>query len=908
MSGLSSPPPRFLPPISPYHRPSSPTSMSPGTRRGRTAGSSEEGHLRDLSPSTTLRAFTEKPIPFDTARDEYKIFACIESLTPAEKDLGARVARAAQRLKSWCAEIEQWGWTGTFEPPSADFREKRRRSLEMRIREHVRGDDAAETIGPLEYWGSLLSVEVEAHEIRLDEMSDELLALDVEELKQHFLGIHNVNKSRPSSAGYEATRQSYTPMGDFNILITQTLVSALPHHSKFKDGLSTWTARVSVLREAPRFLADLGTSQKAMQLGWDALEPPTDFSDAAFDKWNDAVETISGVLQEKVSDLGRRLDGLLDTLEEHEDCIPDHWIDTFEKVEADYGRWAHDSRRRVIEFDVQRRTEKQDDVAKTRESSETLALHSGPGDTTTEGPQQTVAAPEPQVPKVVEDATRSVTAFKSDIPAPENVPATHAQTYQTKPLAEEEDVDDDSIFEEGDTVIHNEPEETEGDLVLDSMHNGSASTSFSDTPIIVSPDESNELAERPRTPASRRGSVDSISSNISLTSSPPGPGDESPSLRSGFNRPARAPRPALNAAMSKRRPAKNGKDLSADIDSTPPWPPSQFSAQDSAADLERKISDILTTIPAHIRLTSHKDADNRAAKRNLANKSSKGYLRATRSISGMKSPELTLSPAKQNFDSANGPSGRKSAAAQRGENDIQLYHLTQPGKEHPIKLFIRRVGENGERVMVRVGGGWADLGEYLRQYAEHHGRRTVSEGKFEILGLEVKNPESPRPESAMSKRDRRCSGGASITSSNTTPQKKQDDSIPPVPPIPNLIGTPNGLTNNASTPSTTSSRHSWTGNEVGLSGPNSRKLDLSNEKKEWVDGMMEQAKRSVSGTMLTSKKSEHALGNQNMDRAESRSESRSQSRAGGRKPEFGDLGKIGGTKRVFLRGGGVSEH
>ena len=38
--------------------------------------------------------------------------------------------------------------------------------------------------------------------------------------------------------------------------------------------------------------------------------------------------------------------------------------------------------------------------------------------------------------------------------------------------------------------------------------------------------------------------------------------------------------------------------------------------------------------------------------------------------------------------------------------------------------------------MVRVGGGWADLGEYLRQYAEHHGRRTISEGKFEILGLE----------------------------------------------------------------------------------------------------------------------------------------------------------------------------
>ena len=35
---------------------------------------SEEGHLRDLTPATTLRAFTEEPVPFDTAREEYKIF------------------------------------------------------------------------------------------------------------------------------------------------------------------------------------------------------------------------------------------------------------------------------------------------------------------------------------------------------------------------------------------------------------------------------------------------------------------------------------------------------------------------------------------------------------------------------------------------------------------------------------------------------------------------------------------------------------------------------------------------------------------------------------------------------------------------------------------------------------------
>src|SRR5690606_33694336 len=41
-----------------------------------------------------------------------------------------------------------------------------------------------------------------------------------------------------------------------------------------------------------------------------------------------------------------------------------------------------------------------------------------------------------------------------------------------------------------------------------------------------------------------------------------------------------------------------------------------------------------------------------------------------------------------------------------------------------------------ERVMVRVGGGWADLGEYLKEYAMHHGsqRRVVSQ-RVEVTDL-----------------------------------------------------------------------------------------------------------------------------------------------------------------------------
>jgi hypothetical protein len=1073
MAAFSSPL-RLAPPMTPRRVPS-PT-MSPGGRRGRMHGISEEGSLRDLSPDTTLRAFTQRPLPFDTNCDEYKIFSCIESLTAAERDLGARVAKAAQRLKSWCSEIEQWGWSGSFDQPSEAYREQRRRSLELRIREHVGDADLTNALPPLEYWGSLLSVEVESHEARLDDIEEEMLKLDVEELKEHVLDMHPAGKSRPSSAGFGAHRQSYKPMDDFSFLITQTLLSALPAHAQLKDRLNTWTARISTLREVPRYLDDLGTAQKAMRLGWTAIDPPTDTSDDAFAEWKEAVDTISNVLGNKVTDLGRRLDLMLDTLEGREDCIPDNWIETFEGIEADYGRWALESRKIVIDFDVRRKWEKKsaavqqpivlhhqetapnqnittqptagasntEQAAHTRQAvnkddptigvppksgavAQTLANDSDGSTTMADQlghtakaaaqpvavnvreyrsglsrpaslvtlsprvaspakaaqntrlrsnmedhgnshsvPNSPFATPHSESPRLVTSVagtpTHSFTPTKKPwfmtdaaprsanngsveedqsglLPAsspvtkvPETSRETHASAENFAPHARNLEtvciIDDESEFEEGDTVVHNdeeeEPEFEEGDTVV---HNDLDETSevavpiqllpqlsqdghssvdekteedlrfrrrpsnLTDIPIITANDDQDALIqEPPQTPRSRRDSEGSISSDMSFESSPPGYIEDSPSVRNATNRSVRQPRPELNAAMAKRRLGKSTADNSI---VSAPWPPTQFSQKASVEDLERKISDILTTIPAHIRLTSGPGADAPEVKptRGLATKGSRAYLRAARSVSGLKSPALTLSPAKSEFDNA--ASGRKSAAATRIDNDIKLYHLTQPGKDQPVKLFIRRVGENGERVMVRVGGGWADLGEYLRQYAEHHGRRTASDGKFEILGLEVKNNEaanSPvRPESAMSKKDRRVSSASPLNTPTKSTSTSADDAVPPMPSF--TSATP-GIAEEPTVSSTTSSRRSWGGDEVGLSGPKAKKLDLSGEKLDWIEGMMKQA-RTVSGNIMPAA---HAR----EERIESRSESRD---GGGKKPEFGDLGKVGGTKRIFLRGG-----
>ncbi|KAF2994058.1 hypothetical protein E8E13_001851 [Curvularia kusanoi] len=985
MAAFSSPM-RLAPPLTPRRAPS--PMMSPGTRRGRILGASEESHLRDLSPATTLRAFTEEPIPFDTTRDEYKIFACIDSLTPAERDLGMRVAKAAQRLKSWCAEIEQWAWTGGFEQPSEEDKERRRRSLEARIAEHVANSDA---LAPLEYYGSLLSTDLEQHEARLDDMSEELLKLDVDELKEYVLDMHPQGRSRPGSAGFGSPRSTYRPMDDFSFLITQTLLSALPHHAKLKDRLNTWTARVSILRAAPRYLDDLKQAQRAMRLGWDALVPPKDASDTAFKQWKGAVDTISGVLRSKVSDLGQRLDRMLDTLEGRDDCLPDRWIDVFEALEVDFGRWVPESTRRVIDFDVRRQSsqakqgdlETKQDNRKPHTHSNDPVQHSTPllpldkrvhelskePDSfpvkASEGNSNILTADREDSTRAVEHATDSTPSVSSPEEALQEVsqedcrPAipveetglshghprivvnavssggsgeTASPDISTQPSSNSLaptplSADGDYEFDEGDTVVHNEDEVSpvgaspvvgvarklplilgsEDGIPAGATHKVETKAS-THSPALTSTDGTD--VEAPQTPRSRRLSTSSLSSATSLESSPMSTVEESPTARTAGNRSIRGPRPELNAAMRKRRPAKNA--ALPNLDSAP-WPPTQFSHKKPSTvdDLERKISDILTTIPAHIRLTSGPGADAPEVKssRGLSHKSSKGYLRAARSASGLRAqtPQLTLSPAKNDFEGANAGAGRRSTNA-RIDNDIKLYHLTQPGKEQPIKLFIRRVGENGERVMVRVGGGWSDLGEYLRQYAEHHGRRTASEGKFEVLGLEVHNSDNAatRPGSAMS--TRRASGGRKTP--NTTPDGKlaglgiSIDSPPPPMPRFERESTP-AIAEEAPTPPSNDSQRSWHGSEVGLAGPKVKKVELTGDKLEWIEGMMKQA-RSVSNSNLNvaTKEDERGEG-RSKSRSESRSASRSTSRAAAKRPvqDFVDLGKTGSTRRVFMRGG-----
>ncbi|KAI3119762.1 hypothetical protein CBS147330_8586 [Penicillium roqueforti] len=149
--------------------------------------------------------------------------------------------------------------------------------------------------------------------------------------------------------------------------------------------------------------------------------------------------------------------------------------------------------------------------------------------------------------------------------------------------------------------------------------------------------------------------------------------------------------------------------------------------------LDEKINSILNSLPGKIHLvdSNHEvDASSSVSsvdrRMRYRSESPTGPTRST-----TPAPSLTLMPAARR---------RHSHAYKTEDSCVKLYHLHHGGQSAPTKLFVRTVGEEGQRVMVRVGGGWADLGEYLREYVIHHGRRKVSETpRVEVQGIKTRS-------------------------------------------------------------------------------------------------------------------------------------------------------------------------
>ncbi|KAK3994788.1 hypothetical protein QBC44DRAFT_40353 [Cladorrhinum sp. PSN332] len=415
----------------------------------------------------------------------------------------------------------------------------------------------------------------------------------------------------------------------------------------------------------------------------------------------------------------------------------------------------------------------------------------------------------------------------------------------------------------------------------------------------------------------------SPASEIRAPSSPPAFRSGARSMSVSFN-----DEPMITQLPSFSSSPKTPQTTSIFEDETPGStgsPKTPMSATD--VQLQQQISEILESVPAKIRLSSGLPSVNlnppdfkmpvarKASKPEMHRSYSSMSARSAGSRAGSRAgtPSFTLAPAY----------GRTARQRPKpGNPEIKLYHLSRSNGEAPIKLFIRCVGERGERVMVRVGGGWADLGEYLKEYASHHGRRSaVGEGKVEVKDLPgraavgaatsmgVRSGSTPpsRPASAQEvhhspisplplggplrvRKTRRATGVGSVVPTMTEEAKTPLSTVSTAPDSSN--GTPSS---GGSTRSRSSSRLSW-GEEdssLGMAGPRAKQIEMSEENKAWVESVKEKV-RLASGERKASAPA--VIGSAASSTVPADSPSLLMDGA-----KFGDMGKVGATKRVFRR-------
>ncbi|KAK9416522.1 hypothetical protein SUNI508_09628 [Seiridium unicorne] len=302
-------------------------------------------------------------------------------------------------------------------------------------------------------------------------------------------------------------------------------------------------------------------------------------------------------------------------------------------------------------------------------------------------------------------------------------------------------------------------------------------------------------------------------------------------------------------------------------------------ASEPGDDLHQQIRQVLKGLPNKIRLSTKPSAINlnppdlqlptRAKPRVSEPFRRSGSALSTRSTmsSRASTPSWLLAPA------------RAPRPQSRASHDTKTYYLSRSSGEAPMKLLIRCVGENGERVMVRVGGGWADLGEYLKEYAIHHSRRSKGEGKVEVRDSSTlqagKTGSSPpsRPGSALDA----PTTPLLVRKTRKTPSE-EGSSRRPVTPSAQSLGNTDIPSSDKSVASHDSRVQSNPNSSIlGMSGPHPKKTrTLDDESRQWVEDMRNKV-RTASGEQRTA-----------LEQAQNDG-------------KFGEIGKAGGTKRVFRK-------
>lgn len=798
----------------------------------------------------------------------------MDAASASEKTFATRAAVASKNVYEWLDELRDWPWPaegglGFQTPAFADSKF----SLRGRSGSTAQHDpEETPTKAKNLYVGCLPESDLARYEARIEQIQAELDKLEFEDIKRHVLHDHIIPLSRsgtPASPTFDRpfgmSAASYVKMDDLTAVITATVVQTLPNLSKLLRLMNAWMVRLTVLRRVPSWLSCLVDAESVIKMSWDAVKLG---SETQIDQASDGqslplstftkhdFEVMKMVLEKKIPKAARMLDHMLDTLEGRDDTLPDEWLDRMEVVEREFSEWVVACEKKIHETELaaqKGQTKTSSGVVISVEHADHQDAHHSEavsGNRSNAYVDADQPIPTVEEPDSMQNTDASGNRYPSDIeldaddlllaPTSDNCESSQSRpsTGNSRPG---------TAVSNASTVIH------------------TRSGDPSKTPELLPQDSSRKS---PHTPPRETRSV-----SLTLSDMPPVPEDPE------------------DDNDSLQTPLTSCYDSSSQDLRSPIVLPIMLSDASGGGDdhLRKQISEILENIPAKIHLSSMSHL-NPPDLQLPYSKSRPAAEKSTRSKSSMSSrsntPSFMLAPASR-------------TRQQRGNQDIKMYHLSRANGEAPIKLFIRCVGERGERVMVRVGGGWADLGEYLKEYAIHHGRRSNprAESRVEVRDIprsvsSLSNRTSASPPSRTSPPSRPASALdiSPIYVKKTRKTSAGEDLLGPrLPRTPLAYGTPRvsepssaGSVSGSTGRSRSSSRVSWTEEDssLGMAGPNSSRKTIPQESLEWVESIKEKVRAASGGSDLM------------------RSAASAEPGSTGK---FGELGRVGGTKRVFRK-------
>ena len=743
--------------------------------------------LSNLSPDSTLRALQATDTIPGGSREE-TLAKSIADTSPAEREVGIRAAFAAQKLREWRIEISNWPWPNRQERGLG-------MGFLLPHGEHQKSPNRAKAVylGCLtlqqvdRYEDRLDELRDELESLEMESIKDHVLA--------SHSSPSSATTPNPRPSKYESKPGGYGRMRDFTALITATVIQALPDLAIVSMLIDVWHIRLDVLRQLPFMLEMLDTTKRnvndaLVSLGDRGMDSQLGIRE--YELIHTKLDHRITDLAHRIDNLLDLLEGQEDALpQEWIDSLENielqfaEWKDEVQRIaeKNDTGEMPY-SRTDPASFSTA--------SVQDRSSAPPLSRNPGSIHDMVTSPRLIAAIPErpgsQDLISPVENTTTTGDGFASreahDLVSPIGSGAEHAFSRTKPPLKLDHPQPQGHRREISEVSIADSTlSELSRAEVVDARSTevmASPRISVVDHQLPVSPTTLSADSSRP--PLLQRASTASIEviqkdqlrkvdlrrsmsadllTKISESHSP----ESTPSkaLQQLSGRPRRGTTPVaeledpttgiysdmppsqfqvqplhvrsredreqLESPSLPRKSSKRASwgpstsltpmttfDSVSDATTTPQRSPPQAHSPSKRSDhedsLEDKIRDILSTLPTRIKLS--RDHDSPEATGESSNTSTRAST---------PTPALTLLAVK---------TSRKSSATDTG---VRVFHLTpnsQSRDAQPIKLFVRTVGENGERVMVRVGGGWADLGEYLREYSAHHGRRNVGNGKMEV--------------------------------------------------------------------------------------------------------------------------------------------------------------------------------